>query len=288
MPHDTRGIHRQEANTMPEIGLALGGGGARGYAHIGALKALEERDVRPVAIAACSMGGIVGAMYGAGMSADDILDRARKFRFKDLLDIGDREALNRGRKLERTLARHLAATFAELRLPLKLTACDIQQGVLVVFDRGDLRAAVRATISLPGVFPPARVEDRILLDGGLINNLPVDIIRTMTHEPVIAVDVASPADRALDFEEHGSWWESLTQRAFSRPLILEIVMKAYDIPQRMLTDVRLALNPPDILVRPVIDPAIRVESFDEWRHPYDAGYEAMHLALEEHGDRLEG
>ncbi len=272
---------------MGKVGLVLGGGGARGYAHIGVLKALEERGLQPVAIAACSMGGIVGAMHGAGLSADEMLDRARKFKFTDLLDIGDRESLNRGRKLARTLERHLPADFRDLRVPLKLTACDIQNGVLVVFDRGDLRAAVRATISLPGVFPPARVEDRILLDGGLINNLPVDIIRTMTHEPVIAIDVAAPANRALEFEEHGSWWESLTQRAFSRPLILEIVMKAYDIPQRLLTDVRLALNPPDILVRPPIDPDVRVQDFDEWRQPFEAGYEATHVALEEHGDVLD-
>lgn len=264
---------------MPKVGLALGGGGARGYAHIGVLKALEERGIEPVAIAACSMGGIVGAMHGAGISADEMLARARKFKFTELLDIGGREALNRGRKLAKTLARHIPGAFADLRVPLKLTACDIQNGVLVVFDRGDLRAAVRATISLPGVFPPARVEDRILLDGGLINNLPVDIIRTMTHAPVIAVDVAAPADRALDFTEHGSWWESLAQRAFSRPLILEIVMKAYDIPQRLLTDVRLALNPPDILVRPRIDPDIRVQDFDAWQQPYEAGYAAMSEAL---------
>ena len=272
---------------MAQIGLVLGGGGARGYAHIGALKALEERRIETVAIAACSMGGIVGAMYGAGISADEMLAQARDFKFTELLDIGDREALNRGRRLEKTLRRYLAASFADLRIPLKLTACDIQQGVLVVFDRGNLLDAVRATISLPGVFPPARVEDRILLDGGLINNLPVDIIRTMTHEPVIAVDVAAPANRELDFEEHGSWWESLTQHALSRPLILEILMKSYDIPQRMLTDVRLALNPPDILVRPPIDPDIRVQDFDDWQQPYEAGYEAMHVALEEHGELIE-
>ncbi len=270
---------------MPKVGLALGGGGARGYAHIGVLKALEERGIEPVAIAACSMGGIVGAMYGAGASADDLLAQAREFRFTELLDIGDREALNRGHKLKKALERYLAPTFADLRIPLKVTACDIQQGSLVVFDKGDLRAAVRATISLPGVFPPARFEDRILLDGGLINNLPVDIIRTMTHEPVIAVDVAAPANRELAFEEeHGSWWESLTQRALRRPLILDIVTKAYDIPQRLLTDVRLALNPPDILVRPLIDPDIRVQDFDEWKQPYEAGYEAMYMALDEYAD----
>lgn len=272
---------------MPRIGLVLGGGGARGYAHIGALKALEERGVEPVAIAACSMGGIVGAMHGAGIRADAMLKQAREFKFTELLDIGDRESLNRGHKLENVLEEHLAPTFADLSIPLKLTACDIQQGVLVVFDRGDLRAAVRATISLPGVFPPARVEDRILLDGGLINNLPVDIIRTMTHEPVIAVDVAAPADRELDFGEHRSWWEGLTQRALRRPLILEIVMKSYDIPQRMLTDVRLALNPPDVLVRPAIDTDIRVQDFDEWQQPYEAGYEAMRAALEEHAELFE-
>jgi NTE family protein len=275
-----------EATLVHEVGLVLGGGGARGYAHIGALRALEQHKVKPVAIAACSMGGIVGALHGTGLSADQILDRAREFRLTELLDVGASEALNRGRSLERTLERYLPATFEELSLPLKITACDIQQGVQVVFDAGDLRAAVRASIALPGVFPPARVEGRILLDGGLVNNLPVDIIRAMTHRPVIAIDVASPANRQLDFEEQSSWWSTLAHRAYRRPLILEILMKAYDIPQRMLTDARVALNPPDIFVRPAIDPSIKVEEFDKWRQPSEAGYAAMRAALQEFGARI--
>jgi NTE family protein len=271
---------------MIEVGLVLGGGGARGYAHIGVLAALEERKIKPVAIAACSMGGIVGALFAAGHDAEDLLERARNFRFTDLLDRGDSEAINRGHKLERELEKRIPATFEELSIPLKITACDIQEGVQVVFDSGDLRQAIRATISLPGVFPPARVAGRILLDGGLVNNLPVDIIRAMTHRPVIAVDVASPPDRKLDFEEHGSWFETLKTRSFKRPLIMEIVMKAYDIPQRLLTDARVALNPPDIFVRPPIDHDIRVESFDQWEQPVRAGYEAMGVALEEHGGEI--
>lgn len=269
-----------------EVGLVLGGGGARGYAHIGVLKALEEHRVKPVAIAACSMGGIVGALHGAGLRADEIYARAREFRLTELLDVGAAEALNRGRSLERTLAKHLPATFEELAIPLKITACDIQLGVQVVFDAGDLRAAVRASIALPGVFPPARVDGRILLDGGLVNNLPVDIIRAMTQRPVIAVDVASPPNRPLEFEGHGSWWSTLAHRAYRRPLILEILMKAYDIPQRLLTDARVALNPPDLFVRPPIDPSIKVEDFDKWQQPHDAGYAAMSAALAAHGERI--
>ncbi len=268
---------------MIEVGLVLGGGGARGYAHIGVLKALEERDIKPVAIAGCSMGGIVGAMYCSGRTANDMLERAHDFKFTELIDRGDSEGLMRTTRLEKRMREKLPATFEELTIPLKVTACDIQEGVQVVFDSGDLPAAVRATISLPGVFPPARVGDRILLDGGLVNNLPVDIIRAMTHRPVIAVDVGAPPDRKLDFENRSSWFEIIKTRSFKRPLIMEIAMKAYDIPQRLLTDARVALNPPDIFVRPPIDPEIKVEDFDEWEQPFNAGYEAMHVALEEHG-----
>ena len=271
---------------MIEVGLVLGGGGARGYAHIGVLKALEERGVMPVAIAGCSMGGIVGAMFCSGRSADDMLERAHSFKFSELIDRGDSEGLMRTTRLEKRMRENLPATFEDLRIPLKVTACDIQEGVQVVFDSGDLPAAVRATISLPGVFPPARVADRILLDGGLVNNLPVDIIRAMTHQPVIAVDVGAPPDRKLDFENRGSWFEIIKTRSFRRPLIMEIAMKAYDIPPRLLTDARIALNPPDIFVRPPIDPEIKVEDFDEWEQPYAAGYEAMGVALEEHGEEI--
>jgi NTE family protein len=269
-----------------EIGLVLGGGGARGFAHIGVIKALEERGVRTVAVAGCSMGGIVGALLCSGHDAASMLDLVRSFKFTELIDRGDSEALIRTGRLEKHMRELLPATFAELTVPLKVTACDIQEGVQVVFDSGDLPAAVRASISLPGVFPPARVEDRILLDGGLVNNLPVDIIRAMTHQPVIAVDVGAPPDRKLDFDKHNSWFEIIKTRSFRRPLIMEIAMKAYDIPQRLLTDARVALNPPDIFVRPPIDPEIKVEDFDEWQQPFEAGYEAMHVALEQHGDEI--
>ena len=268
---------------MIEVGLVLGGGGARGYAHIGVIKALEERKVNAVAVAGCSMGGIVGALYCSGRSADVMLERARNFKFSEFIDRGDTAALMRTNRLEKVMSEALPATFEELAVPFKVTACDIQEGVQVVIDQGDLPAAVRATISLPGVFPPARMGDRILLDGGLVNNLPVDIIRAMTPKPVIAVDVGAPPDRKLNFDKHNSWYEFIKTRTFKRPLIMEIAMKAYDIPQRLLTDARVALNPPDIFVRPPIDPEIKVEDFDMWEQPYEAGLTAMRKALDEQG-----
>ena len=91
---------------------------------------------------------------------------------------------------------------------------------------------------------------------------------------------------AIDFENQNSWFEIIKSRSFKRPLIMEIAMKAYDIPQRMLTDARIALNPPDIFVRPAIDPEIKVEDFDEWQQPFEAGYEAMGVALEEYGEEI--
>jgi len=277
----------ERASIMQTVGLVLGGGGARGFAHVGVIKAIEEFNVKPVAISGCSMGAIVGALAATGVTAEEIIHHIHEFKFTELLDVGSKEALNRGRGLEKVLSRYLPETFEDLSIPLKITACDIQKGVQVVFDQGDLRAAIRASISLPGVFPPARVNGKILLDGGMVNNLPVDIIRAMTHQPVIAIDVAAPPDRALDFEGAHSWWDTLiTKKQIERPLIMEIVMKAYDIPQRLLTDARVALNPPDIFVRPPIDPEIKVEDFDEWEQPCEAGYSATKAALETEGHKI--
>ena len=217
-------------NQRPTIGLALSGGGARGLAHIGALKVIEELGIPIDFIAGTSMGSVVGALYAAGLSPGEI-ERAmlamdwvdifddrphrseQSFRRKqddrsDYLDFeiglkGLKPVLPRGliagQKL--TLAikvpqlyTSIDQDFDDLPIPFRAVATDIETGEMVVIGSGSLVHAIRASISVPGVFAPVSLQGRYLVDGGIARNLPVDVVKQMGADIVIAVDVGRPVD----------------------------------------------------------------------------------------------
>lgn len=284
-----------------KIGLVLGGGGARGLAHIGVLKVLIERGYEPVAIAGCSMGGIIGAMIAADKSPEDIYAIADNLPYLKLLDMGKMGALMGGKGIAKFLQEHLPENFEDLSIPLTVTAVDVQEGQLVVLNEGALVSALRATSALPGLISPEIHHNRALIDGGLLNNLPVDLIRTMTSHPVIAVDVAAPANRRLDFEHEkddkeeekdlslrerfravisGDFFENAFQDIFKRGLTIELFMKSFDVPQRVLTETRLAMNPPDVLLRPKLARDFGVEDFNRFEEAYARGIEIAEEMLD--------
>jgi NTE family protein len=210
-----------------KVGLALSGGGARGGAHVGVLKALEELDVPIDYIAGTSMGAIVGGFYAAGYSADEIerimaemdWDRAlsdnpdrvdRSMRKKELeaeFLIPYRVGYNNGRfqaPLGAIQGQHLDQVFQRILLPVsnvqefdrlpipfRAVATDLVTGEEVVLSGGSLSDSLRASMSVPGVFAPVRIDGRILVDGGMSNNLPVNVVRDMGADVVIAVDISS-------------------------------------------------------------------------------------------------
>jgi NTE family protein len=221
-------LFANEGEPGPKIGLVLSGGGARGGAHVGILKALEELDVRVDYIAGTSMGAIIGGFYAAGYSADEIetilietdwnralSDRAarpdRTMRKKELEGeflIPYRVGFNRG-KLQLPLGvvegQHLdqifhrillpvtgTTDFDDLPIPFRAVATDLVTGDQVILASGSLPDALRASMSVPGVFAPVRIDGRILVDGGMANNLPVTVVREMGADIVIAVDISSP------------------------------------------------------------------------------------------------
>lgn len=293
-----------------KIGLVLGGGGARGLAHIGVLEVLLERGYKPIAIAGCSMGGIIGALFAAGKSPKEIHDIADNLPYLKLLDMGKMGALMGGKGIEKFLQKHLPENFEDLAIPLTVTAVDVQEGKLVVLNEGALVSALRATSALPGLITPEIYEDhendifeqRVLIDGGLLNNLPVDLIRTMTPCPVIAVDVAAPANRRLEFEHEkekngknskdfslrerfravmsGDFFEDAFQDMFKRSLTIELFMKSFDVPQHVLTETRLAMNPPDVLLRPRLARDFGVEDFMRFEEAYARGREIAEEVLD--------
>jgi NTE family protein len=212
----------------PRIGLVLSGGGARGFAHVGVLKALEEARVPVDFIVGTSMGAIIGGLYACGMNADELerelvavdwgdlfdrreprqlLSQRRKeedFEFAPMLQMGFRDGEFRlpsgavsSRSLEMLLrrytltTRHLA-TFNGLPTPFRAVATDMETGKAVVMEHGDLAAALRASMSVPGVFSPLEVDGQILGDGGLVNNLPVDVAKRMGADVIIAVNIGTP------------------------------------------------------------------------------------------------
>jgi NTE family protein len=217
----------QPAAARPKIGLVLGGGGARGIAHIGVLKVMHELRIPVEYVTGTSMGSIVGGTFASGMGAAEMEDKVLRIDWDAVLDDrvkrenmvqrrkdDERTPLMRmefgvrdgqlllpagaiyGQKLEFLLA-DLTATapgdqdFDKLPTPFRAVATDLESGEEVVFDRGYLRQAMRASMSVPGAFDPVEINGRILVDGGLVNNVPIDIARKMGAEVIIAIDVGA-------------------------------------------------------------------------------------------------
>ena len=186
----------------PRIGLALSGGAARGIAHVGVLRALEENAIPIDAIAGASAGALIGGAYAAGLSIAQLEAMARKFRWRHMGRISfSRLGLQSNAPMEKFLVAHLPVTrFEELRIPFAALATDLKTGTAVVMrDTGDVTFAIRASICLPAFYVPVRdPEGRLLVDGGLVANLPISYTRDLGADIVIAVDAGADGARFFD------------------------------------------------------------------------------------------
>jgi len=181
----------------PRIGLALSGGGARGLAHIGVLKVMEEAGIPIRALAGTSMGGVVAAAYAAGWSAEELEREAiRMSSLRELARLVDLRPLRRGllagEHVREFLSQLIAPdlTFENLRFPLGLKAVDLNTGAEVDLTEGSVLEAAMATSAFPGVFPPVEMGAWRLVDGGVLNNLPTDLPKTLGTDVVIGVNVS--------------------------------------------------------------------------------------------------
>lgn len=177
-----------------KIGLALGSGGARGVAHLGVLKALEEEGIRPDYIAGCSMGSVVGAGYAKGLTVDEMFKIVKRLKAFQLIDVTalpiTRLALTRGNKMRRLLLSKLGdTTFDQLNIPFRCIASDLYSGRLVTLSEGKVATAVAASSSMPSVFPPVKLDGKLLIDGGVLCRVPTQQCKEMGADVVIAVDV---------------------------------------------------------------------------------------------------
>ena len=245
-------IDRTSDKEQPKTGLALSGGGARGLAHIGVLKALERQGIPLDMLAGTSMGGVIAAGYAAGFGTAYLEREAlRMGRWRNLLPLLDRSlpgpGLVKGERVREYFVRHLGdKTFADLRVPLALVTVDLLSGEEVILDSGRVADAVRATVSLPGVLAPMRLDNRLLVDGGLLNNVPADVVRRMGADVVIAVDVSAGLNGVSGLLEADQRGASLLQI----PLIIETLHRSLGIMETWIWSRRLAEARPEVVIRP--------------------------------------
>lgn len=196
----------------PMVALVLGSGGKRGFAHVGVLKVLAEAGIKPDLVVGTSVGAIVGVLYAAGLSPEELHGAAEEFDPRMLTEpvIGGRYIVGRGffssERIQRFVNRHVGKPIEELPLQFAAVATDAQTGELMIFNRGDAGMAVRASATQPVLFEPVRIEGRDYVDGGLVAPLPVEVARRLGAVRVIAVNVAfTPEEMPLDHPLDMAW-----------------------------------------------------------------------------------
>ena len=218
----------------PRIGLALGGGAARGFAHIGVIQVLEEAGIRPDLVVGSSAGSLVAALYASGRSGTELVAIAQSM---DEGAITDWSFPGRGLIRGEALARYVREqtgnrTIEQMRLPLGIVATDLDSGEAILFQRGDTGVAVRASSAVPAVFVPVKIGTREYVDGGLSSPVPVRFARQMGAELVLAVDISSPPDGNATGD------------------LMKMLLQTFAIMGRSIN--RFELRDADIVVRPVL------------------------------------
>lgn len=219
----------------PKIGLALGSGGARGFAHLGVIKALQEAGIPIDLIAGSSMGAMIACFYGAGLDIDSLCKFSCAFKRKYYLDFAvPKMGLITGKRVK-DLVRVFThgKKIEELEIPVGIVATDLKSGEKVVFKKGPIAEAVRASISIPGIFVPEQLNGRLYIDGGVVDRVPVSVAKEMGADLIIAVDVAN----AINKSEVTS--------------IYDVIMQSIDIMQMELFNHRTIAS--DVMIRPRVD-----------------------------------
>lgn len=309
-------LRRRKIPGRKKVGLALGSGSARGWAHIGVIRALNEAGIKAKFVAGTSIGAFVGAFYASGRMKNiedftSLLTKRQVFTMLDL--VFPRSGLLDGDKVSEFFAEQIGPKMMEdLEIPFSTVSTDLDSGEEVVISRGDILDAVRASLSIPGVFTPVMLNGRMLVDGGLTNPVPVDVVREMGADFVIAVDVNSSifSNNAKDEvakERSAVTWSKRSEtfgavklfedkiRKFAQekesslfkgwrkkeklPGILDVISTSMNIIEVQLTRMRLAIDPPDMLITPDVGDI----GFAEFHRAYEAmeaGYRAAEKALD--------
>jgi len=281
----------------PRVGLALGSGSARGWAHIGVIRALEKAGIRPDILCGTSIGALVGAAYVAGE-----LDRLESWVLGlgvgdvvGLMDISLGGGVFKGDRLIEFFRRGWAdRSIEDLGRPFAAVATSLQTGAEVWLRRGSTLQAVRASIALPGLFAPVRWEGSLLVDGGLVNPVPVSLARAMGADIVIAVDLGSdilgrrfrPASAAAPSGGPVHMWMHQLQKTLlafapekspdepAMPSMVDVLATCMDIVQVRIARSRMAGEPPDITIAPRLA-RLRLLDFHRAKETIEEGHRAV-------------
>ncbi len=259
----------QEQSTPPiterrelRLGLALGGGAARGFAHVGVIQVLEEAGLRPGHVAGTSAGSLVAALYASGKTPAELVRVAESMQEAEITD-WMLPILNRGALRGEALAKYVntqvgGKTLEQMQIPLGIVATDLGSGQPITFRRGNTGAAVRASSAVPAVFQPVRLGDREYVDGGLVSPVPVRQAREMGANFVIAVDISS--------DPEGNAYGDTFQ----------ILMQTFAIMGKSINT--LALKEADLVIRPALS-GVKSADFSARLRAIEAGRAAMRAAL---------
>ena len=262
--------------TGKKIGLALGGGAARGIAHIGVLEVLERENIPIDVIAGTSAGALVGALYAQGKKSTEIKEIAQKLDWKKRLRLIDlalpRMGFIGGRRLKE-LVNSITGDidFKDLKIPLSCVATDIVTGEEIVINEGSVLEAVRASVSLPVIFAAVKRENRYLVDGGLVNQVPVSVARQMGADIVIAVNVLPHLEqRAAKLHKKEKSGKE------KKPSLFDIITQTINISSSRLLE--SSLSGADVIIEPVV-PGGSGSDFSRFADYIRCGQEEATMAL---------
>jgi NTE family protein len=292
---------------MKTVGLALGGGSAKGCAHIGVIKALEEHNIPIQILAGTSIGSLIGGVYASG-NLHKLNELASDINWQLIvkhLDLAfPRQGLMSGKRVEKFLKELLEVkTIEELKIPYCAVAADIASASEVQFRSGNVVDAIRASISLPAIFTPIPHENQLLADGGLVNPLPINVVRDMGADIVIAVDLNHGKNRLLEdpkspatLDENASFFDQLKNHyeeasqsvkekirewtKANEPAMFDVLGWSINIMQSQITEKNLKEFPADVLLRPQLG-HIRGIDFHKAEEMIDIGYEVTMSQMEE-------
>jgi len=281
---DSEADARRLARVMAgrSVGIVFSGGGARAYSHIGAIRAIREKGIPIDFAGGASMGAVVAACVAMGWDDGETERRIRK-AFVESNPLGDYNlpvvGMVRGKRVNARLQEHFGETeICDLKIPFYALSTNLASGKVHVHRSGSLRQALRATISLPGILPPVVEGDSIFVDGAVLNNFPVDIMRDLHQGFIIGSDVSGQPE-GLNKEEFArplSFWQWVARNGFSSaPPIAGLLMRAATV----RNDPRLGQDMADVLVLPDL-PGIELRDWTAYDEAVEAGYVAARAALE--------
>jgi NTE family protein len=254
-----------------KIGLALGGGAAKGFAHVGVIQVLEEAGIKPQLVVGTSAGSVVGAFYASGKTAEQLQHISESMDEKTLADWNMpliARGVMRGDALAKYVGQQLSVQKIEdMKIPLGIVATDLHTGEAILFQRGDVSTAVRASSAVPAVFQPVSIGNKDYVDGGLVSPVPVRFARQMGADIVIAVDISTPPE---------------TNKSDG---MLQILLQTFNIMGKTITD--FELKGADVVVKPVLL-GVGSTSFGERKRSIEAGRAAMLAQLPQLKALLQG